>query len=214
VERRHPVGELTVSVHKGWYSRGYLPHLDEPGRLQVITFRLADSLPQTALCEIEVELADFEKAVLAGETPALRERLRADRRRKLFEKFLDRSLGTCLLRDRRVGGMIENALLHFDGERYMLAAWCVMPNHVHALINTKQGFPLANLVQSWKSFTAKEANRILERDGTFWQRDFFDRFIRDDVHLARVVEYIEQNPVKAGLVLEATAWPFSSARFR
>lgn len=203
-----------MNAHKGWYSRGYLPHLDEPGRFQIITFRLADSLPKAVLREIDNELIEFENAVLAGQRPALRETLRATKRRKLFEKFLDRGLGACHLHDPRIGGIVENALLHFDGERYRLLAWCVMPNHVHVLIEMMHGFPLGKLVQSWKAFTAKEANRILDHDGTFWQRDYFDRFIRDDAHLFRATEYIEQNPVKAGLVSEVRAWPFSSARFR
>lgn len=203
-----------MSAHKGWYSRGYLPHLDEPGRFQIITFRLADSLPRTVLLELDAELAAFENAVLAGQKPALWETLRATRRRKLFEKFLDRGCGACHLRDPRIGGIVENALLHFDGERYRLLAWCVMPNHVHVVIEMMPGFPLGKLVQSWKAFTAKEANRFLEHDGAFWQRDYFDRFIRDDAHFFRALEYIEQNPVKAGLVSEARAWPFSSARFR
>ncbi len=163
---------------------------------------------------MEAELAEFENAVLAGQKPALRETLRTAKRRKLFEKFLDRGCGTCHLRDPHIGGIVENALLHFDGERYRLLAWCVMPNHVHVLIETMEGFPMPDIVKSWKSFTARQANAFLQRDGAFWRRDFFDRFIRDDAHFVRAAEYIEANPVKAGLVSEPCEWPFSSARFR
>jgi REP element-mobilizing transposase RayT len=72
--------------------------------------------------------------------------------------------------------------LHFDGQRYRLLAWVVMPNHVHVLIETMTGHTLAAVLHSWKSYTAKEANRLLGRTGDFWQPEYFDRFIRDDRH--------------------------------
>ncbi len=106
---------------------------------------------------------------------------------------------------------MESALLHFDGKRYRLLAWCVMPNHVHALIETCEGHPLSQVVHSWKSYTAKQINSLLERDGPVWHVDYFDRYIRDDLHLAAVIRYIEDNPVAAGLVERAEQWAFSSA---
>ena len=86
-----------------------------------------------------------------------------------------------------------------------------MPNHVHALVETMPGFPLDGVIQSWKSFTAKQVNKILDRSGQFWMPDYFDRYIRNEKHLATVVDYIEQNPVKAGLVDSASEWRWSSA---
>ena len=86
-----------------------------------------------------------------------------------------------------------------------------MPNHVHALIETKAGFPLEGVVHSWKSYTAKQINKILGRRGQVWEEDYFDRYIRDQKHLANEIDYIEQNPVKAGLVDKASEWPWSSA---
>jgi REP element-mobilizing transposase RayT len=73
------------------------------------------------------------------------------------------------------------------------------------------GFPLSEVVHSWKSFTANEANKILGRSGDFWQREYHDRFIRDDDHYRNAVFYIENNPVKAGLAKTAQAWRYSSA---
>ena len=108
--------------------------------------------------------------------------------------------------------IVEDALLHGDGQDYRLLAWCVMPNHVHALIETQEEHPLHKVVQGWKSFTAKHVNRQLGRSGTVWMRDYFDRYIRDDRHLAAVIAYIHANPVKAGLVLAEHDWPCSSAR--
>lgn len=89
-----------------------------------------------------------------------------------------------------------------------------MPNHVHVVIEPMNGYRLGAIVHSWKSFSAKEANRQLRRTGPFWHRDYFDRYIRDEGHLARTVDYVENNPVKAGLASERTAWPWSSSRFR
>jgi len=113
-----------------------------------------------------------------------------------------------------IARLVEGALLHFDTMRYRLLAWCTMPNHVHALIETQQGFPLAEILHSWKSYTGTQANKLLRRRGEFWQREYLDRFVRNAQHYLAVVAYIEDNPVKAGLAKVKTDWPWSSARFR
>jgi REP element-mobilizing transposase RayT len=110
--------------------------------------------------------------------------------------------------------MVERASLHFDGERYRLLAWCVRPNHVHTIVEILQGHSLSDVVRSWKSFTAHKANAFLGRTGRFWQSDYFDRFMRNETHLAQTIEYVEQNPVKAGLIAVAAHWSCSSARLR
>jgi putative DNA methylase len=184
---------------KRWFSRGYLPHFNIPNLVQSITFRLADSLPQEALDKITRELA------------AHPEPERQAKRERRIAAYLDAGHGACWLKEPRVASLVENALLHFDGQRYRLLAWCVMPNHVHALVEMKDGFPLAEIVHSWKSFTANEGNKILSRTGDFWQREYHDRFVRDDDHYRNVLAYIENNPVKAGLVKSADAWRHSSA---
>jgi putative transposase len=95
-----------------------------------------------------------------------------------------------------------------------LLAWCLMPNHVHVVIEILGNYSLSAIMRSWKSFTARRANVQLGRSGPFWHADYFDRFIRDDEHLARTIEYVEQNPVKAGLAGIAIDWLWSSARLR
>ena len=129
-----------------------------------------------------------------------------------IERFLDRGYGECSLRDPRIAAVVEDALLHGDGERYRLLAWVVMPNHVHCVIEQVPGIPLGKVVGSWKIFTAKAANALLNRAAPFWARDYFDRYIRDAEHFHAVVSYIENNPVKAGLVADRMEWPWSSAR--
>jgi REP element-mobilizing transposase RayT len=105
-------------------------------------------------------------------------------------------------------------LLHFDGERYRLIAWCLMPNHVHVVIEIVDGYSLTDIVRSWKSFSARRANSELGRTGRFWHPDYFDRYMRDERHFAQTVEYVELNPVKAGLASAADEWLWSSAYFR
>ncbi len=88
-----------------------------------------------------------------------------------------------------------------------------MPNHVHVVIELKDGHSLSEIVGNCESFTAKRANSLIGRSWAFWHADYFDRFIRDETHLTRTVEYVENNPVKAGLVATISEWPWSSARF-
>jgi putative transposase len=110
--------------------------------------------------------------------------------------------------------IIETALLHFDGERYRTFAWCVMPNHVHVIVEQAEGWPLSGIVHSWKSYTANQINRVLGRAGALWHREYFERFMRDDDHLSATIAYVENNPVAAGLVERAQDWRWSSARLR
>jgi REP element-mobilizing transposase RayT len=184
------------SAPKGWYSRGCLPHLDTPGLLQFVTFHLGDSLPRPTLLRL---LEETEKDA-------------AERFRRI-QRLLDAGHGACWLRRPEIAALVENALLHFDGQRYRLLTWVIMPNHVHVLIETREGHPLCSVVQSCKTYTARRANALLGRHGVFWGRDYFDRFIRDDRHLAAVIRYIEQNPVRAGLVTRAEEWAYGSARW-
>ena len=177
---------------KGWHSRGYLPHFDSPETIQFVTFRLVDSLPRAVAQE------------LANRPDALAE----------TDQRLDDCLGACWLRRPEISAIVEDSLIHFDGERYRLLAWCIMPNHVHTVIEPMGDHGLGIIVQAWISFSAKQANRALNRQGPFWHKDYFDRFIRDEGHLGRTIAYIENNPVKAGLAVDPAAWLFGSARFR
>src|SRR5947209_14727652 len=115
-----------------------------------------------------------------------------EKQRKL-EAYIDLGHGSCHLRDNRVAEIVQSNLWHHDGAKYRLLAWVVMPNHIHALIEVWQT-PLREILKSLKSYTAKEANKVLGREGTFWEEDYFDRFIRDEDHFRRVVSYIENNP--------------------
>lgn len=186
---------------RGWHSRGYLPHFDGGELTQFVTFHLGDSLPQKVLEKWKRLLSHLDDEELEK---VLRRRI---------EKYLGQGYGNCYLKDERVAELVQNSLLYFDGERYRLYAWVVMPNHVHLVLTPIEPHTLSSIMHSLKSFTAKEANKILNRKGTFWQEDYFDRFIRDAEHFEKCVAYIEKNPVKAGLCNKSDEWKFGSVYF-
>ena len=184
----------------GWHSRGYLPHFDGGEIAQTITFRLADSMPETVIKRWRRELEDSENS-----DAALRKRI---------EHYLDQGYGSCALRRADVAAMVQDSLLHFDSVRYWLSSWVVMPNHVHLLLTPAELWSISRIMKDMKSFTSREANKLLMRQGQFWMEDYSDRFVRNYEHFKNAVRYIENNPVKAKLCARPEDWPFSSAWFR
>ncbi len=89
-----------------------------------------------------------------------------------------------------------------------------MPNHVHVLFKVGTIAPMSEIIGAWKRHTARLANKVLGRSGPFWSQDYYDTYMRDDGHELKTIRYIENNPVKAKLVLDPKDWPWSSARFR
>ena len=191
-----------------WHSRGYLPHADKLHLMQSISFRLSDSLPQSLLKKLEKYLEKFP------------EHERDINKREKIELWLASGMGCCALKNHFMAKVVQDALLHFDGERYHLVSWCIMPNHVHVLIDpiTKLGA----ILQSWKSFTGRWALANNERLGlniplingkrTFWMREYHDRFIRNKEHYQNEIDYIHMNPVKAGLCKIPEQWQWSSIK--
>ena len=183
-----------MTTHRGWYTRGYLPHRDEPGLIQAVTFHLADSLPLRLLQQ--------------GQTPTES----GDARRARVQGLPDQGRGGCLLADQRVAEIVEGTLLHYDGARYALLAWVIMPNHVHVVVETFDGTPLARMLQNWQGYSARRVNALLGREAALWHREYYDRYIRDARHLENAVLYVHSNPVKAGLVESPAEWRYGSAR--
>jgi len=168
----------------------------------MVTFRLAGTLP--------AELVEYWKKVVRGKG-------QSDdliRYRQTVEEYLDRGEGPQWLQQSELAQVVENALLHFDGDRYALMAWVVMPNHVHAVLSPQDEHDLTDIVFSWKSYTSNAANRALGRTGAFWEVDYFDRYIRDEKHLTNAVDYVEMNPAYAKLCKRPAEWQWSSARRR
>jgi REP element-mobilizing transposase RayT len=182
---------------QGWHERGYLPHRDEPGLTQFVTFHLADSFP----------------AALRSEWAGMLQVEEDRERRRQLERYLDQGRGECHLRQPQVAMRVEKSLLFRHGSDYELIAWVLMPNHLHVLFVVGAA-PMSRTVENWKKFTAHEANKLLRRRGQFWADDYWDTYMRDAAHTLKTRQYIENNPVKAGLVREPAEWPWSSARFR
>ena len=143
--------------------------------------------------------------------PEIQQRLRQLHSEKI-EACLDAGRGECWLQDARIGELVAGALRFFHGQRYELGPWVVMPNHVHVLVRPLGTQLLDQIVQSWKGFTAREANKLLNRTGdAFWAREYYDHLVRDNAERARLADYIHDNPVKAGLCGRWEDWVWSSA---
>lgn len=199
---------------KGWHGRGYLPHCDFSGLVQGLTFRLHDAVPHRVIAAWKRELNWIEKRGDAAADSDAEEEF--DRQRRELHRRLatyeDAGRGACHLRNPEIAEVAQSALLHFEGERYLLLAWCIMPNHVHVLIRPRPGWSIGRIVHSWKRFISRRANVILGTSGPFWGPDYYDRYVRDEAHYARAIYYIHTNPVKANLCAGPQDWLWSSCK--
>ncbi|MEM7600587.1 MAG: transposase [Verrucomicrobiota bacterium] len=175
-----------------------LPHWQQDEVYVFATCRLDDALPQSKL-----KAWTEEKQIWLAQHPLPwdehTEEVFHERFSISIDQWLDRGAGKCYLRDSDLAEVVAAALHHFDGARYDLDSFVVMPNHVHVLFQPKRGETLAKVMKSWKGYTSRELNRRLGRSGRIWQEDYWDRLIRSQRHLAWTREYIRQNPVKARL---------------
>ena len=129
-----------------------------------------------------------------------------------MDKYLDSGHGRCWLAQPEVADLIVNAMQFHAAQRFDLHAWVIMPNHVHAVLRPRPDWTLSQILKSWKGFTAREANRRLQRVGTtFWQVESYDHLIRDEEDRHRCCHYTEMNPVNAGFCQRPEDWKWSSA---
>jgi len=189
-----------------------LPHWTKHGATYAVTFRLADSLPPHVLDAWRQEREDMVQRAQEQGRP-----LTAHEERELYrlhstriEAFLDCGQGACHLAKPQIAALVQEALQHFDGQRHDLIAWCIMPNHVHVIVRPFEGYDLADILHSWKSFTARQANRLLGVTGAFWQEEYYDHLIRDEEDFNRHLSYLLQNPETARL----KAWPWVGSKLQ
>jgi putative transposase len=179
-------------------TRRRLPHWHQPGVAYFVTFRLADSVPQSLLREWGDERAIWlrwhPEPWLAAEEHEYEERFM-----RRMQEWLDDGMGACDLRRPDVRGQVGSCLLHFDGKRYDLDAFVLMPNHLHAIIAPRDGYNLSTLLQGIKGVSANRCNKLLRSEGTFWMDESYDHIVRDAAELAAFRDYIAENPKKAGL---------------
>jgi REP-associated tyrosine transposase len=191
-----------------WFSRGYLPHYDDALLLQHVTIHLSDSLPGAKI--------DYFKSLVHD----LPDKERKRELRKKLEAWIDAGPGCCLLQHPDIAQCVQETLLYFNGSRYQVHEWVIMPNHVHVLFQQFEGFNLDKVVASWKKYTGRKIHDYLietRQDdlrkvlSPVWSAEYWDRFIRNEKHYQNVIDYIHNNPVKAGIVRRAKDWPWSSA---
>ena len=153
-----------------------------------------------------------------------REHWRAKRLFLFIDSLLDAQTPDTPLTDPRLATILESSFRHFAGERYDLISYSIMPSHLHWLFrpieswaevavaasrrNQRPRTPREIITHSFQSYTATQCNRVLNRTGPFWQSETFDHWVRTEAELARIIRYIDQNPVRAGLVAKAEEWPW------
>ena len=209
--------ETPNALLSGKHTRGYLPHIKREGASYFVTFRLADSVPKEVIRKFESQKAERLQRLFSAQKNNVPcdddvQMINRDFRRKV-ERYLDSGAGACHLRKPEIADVVQNALLHFNGDRYILHEWVVMPNHVHVIVWPAPNHVLSEILKSWKQFTSRLAKRMLSlKEPLFWQKESYDHWIRDDDEKARISRYIQKNPVIAGLCKAPERWPWGSAR--
>ncbi len=217
------INSLSHSIRPDWSqlkknTSTFLPHWRIPGATYAVTFRIKDSLPASVFKEYEQKKSILLEQI-TQETQRAGSRDASDALRKLhteiqsltetiIEPALHAADGPRPLADPEIARMVVQALKHFHQERYDLLAWSVMPNHVHALLTPYEGQELEKILQGMKTHSAKEANRLLGKTGTFWQEEYYDHIVRDGEDLKNQVRYILENPTHGHCSAEWTGSVF------
>lgn len=194
-----PLKDIEKTCHK-------LPHWQQGEVPVFVTFRLADSLPREVL---EKWFAERESFLAANPPPwdEITEACYHGRFSDALDEHLDAAQGCCALRQSRVARIVADRLHHFDGQRYDLCSYAIMPNHVHVLFTLHDAETLPDTLKGWKGVSS----RMIHKEGLceldpFWQPDYFDRLVRSPEHFEAVRGYIRDNPAKAGLRSGFVCW--------
>jgi REP element-mobilizing transposase RayT len=197
------------------FYRRHLPHWQPRDAIFFVTFRLKNSLPY--------EVVESMRAARKPGTVALKQLARSEQALEEHRSFvkwdavLDQAKsGPRWISQPGIAEVVKEAMHYRDGKVFDLHAFCIMSNHVHAIFKLismsdwqSDVPPLNKVMQSLKRHTARQANILLGREGAFWQDESYDRVIRNHDEYARLVHYVLENPVKAGLVSRSEDWPWS-----
>lgn len=175
----------------GWHNRGYLPHFDANTLVQHVVFRT--------------------KASLGSHVLDVARHLDRASARRLIDSELDKSKQGQVFDQPVLADLMQERLRYFDGDRYDLQAWCIMPNHVHVLLVTAPEILLGQIVKTWKSQATRAINAVWDTQGEIFARDYFDRYMRNSTQVSNAIAYIENNPVAGGLCSTPQVWPWSSS---
>lgn len=175
----------------------HLPHWRLDGATYAVTFRLADSIPQEHLCSLKRWRERWEQTHPEPRSDADWDQFAREITHRT-EAWLDEGYGECVLADANLADEMVKSLVHFQSERYLTSCYCVMHNHVHLVMKPNDGFELEDILEGLKGFVSRKVNKHLNRTGVLWEQESYDRIIRDEEHLFRVIQYIGRNPGKAG----------------
>ncbi|MEM6468342.1 MAG: transposase [Planctomycetota bacterium] len=197
-----PNAPLSIDEH-------HRPHWSQTGATVFVTFRTRDSIPRNVIKRWDAERfqwlqrrgvncrGDFSAALRQlSSTDARAFRKRFNRQR---EDFLDSCHGTCILRKPDLAQIVADSLLYFDGERYHMGDFVVMPNHVHLLASFHDAERMRRQFGSWLRWTAMKINSATGAKGHFWQEEPFDHLVRSNAQLEYLRKYIKENPLRAKL---------------
>ncbi len=209
------------------FRRRHLPHWDLPGATYFVTACLEGSIPAKGLRDIREYEAILARQARSAEMSAPDWELRRGKLGfKRTEEWLDEKPAVKHLADPALANIVVKAVFFFAGTRYDVLAFVVMPSHFHWVFTPRESWvltlkpddrkrtPRERIMHSVKRFTARECNERLRATTAFWQQESYDHWVRNADELERIIKYVEFNPVKAGLTLDATLWPFSSAHYR
>ncbi len=208
------------------FYRRKLPHWHPEGVMFFITFRLANSLPLQIILDLQDQRERERQSLRLKFSGAQLRKELYQLDKKYFGRF-DEWLDRCIeesprwLAEERIAQIVVNELHALDGERYALIAYCIMPNHVHMVIDTAKHrfkpahhgptvpYPLTDTLKLLKGRTARYCNQALGRSGKFWHHESYDHVVRDEKEYERIIWYVLNNPVKAGLVRNWEDWKFN-----
>ena len=170
-----------------------LPHWHQDLKMQFVTFRLADSLPQSKLVELAAYKKEWEKQHPLPWSQETQEEY-DHRIRVMCDKWIDQGYGSCILRNPDVRMLVEDALYYYDGKEYIVHYFVIMPNHVHALLSPICGFKVIDSIGKVKGYTSHSINKKMGTNGKIWQKSIFDRMVRDQENYEQYKAYIQNNP--------------------
>ena len=197
-----------------------LPHWFQPGAAMFVTFRTYDSMPKKVVQQWNSEVRRWLKNAgieydlsfdTGGELPSKNKQAQIKNlpeeiknqikktRIRLWQQKLDQCHGLCLLKQKEISKIVSDALLYFDGQRYDLDSFVIMPNHVHAIVQFKNGYDQSLIGQSWMRYTARQINALCGLNKEFWQSEAFDHIIRNEAQFSYLQKYIQDNPKRARL---------------
>ncbi|MFP4025817.1 MAG: REP-associated tyrosine transposase [Thiohalospira sp.] len=189
--------------------RRKLPHIQPQNAVFFVTFNLIGAMPLHILDQLKDKYKESKHNLYNSH----KNKIEAfDNYNDQINDIIDKGeYGPHWLKNHNVAKVIADSFHFLNRKEFKLICFCIMSNHVH-FIAYKLTNPLNKIMHTLKSYTANECNKILNREGAFWQREYFDRIVRDSNDLNDKIKYTINNPVKAGIVKHWAEFPFNYCR--